>query len=124
LPLNTFLKHGIHWGGGSDYSVTPVAARFGLWASIERETLKGTYGAQPFGTAEAVDIHAALRSYTTWAARQLFLDKRIGSLELGKEADVAVWDRDMYEIPPRELKELKCDLTILHGEVVYAAAIP
>jgi hypothetical protein len=124
LPLNTFLKHGIHWGGGSDYSVTPVAARFGLWASIERETLKGTYGAQPFGTAEAVDIHAALRSYTTWAARQLFLDKQIGSLELGKDADVAVWDRDMYEVPSRELKELKCDLTILHGEVVYAAAIP
>jgi predicted amidohydrolase YtcJ len=124
LPLNTFLKHGIHWGGGSDYSVTPVAARFGLWASVERETLKGTYGAHPFGTAEAVDIHAALRSYTTWAARQLFLEKRIGSLELGKDADVAVWDRDMYEIPSPELKELKCDLTILHGEVVYAAAIP
>ncbi|MEA3105932.1 MAG: hypothetical protein QOI88_537 [Gammaproteobacteria bacterium] len=124
LPLNTFLKHGIQWGGGSDYSVTPVAARFGLWASIERETLKGTYGAHPFGTAEAVDIHAALRSYTTWAAHQLFLDKRIGSLELGKDADVAVWDRDMYEIPSPELKELKCDLTILHGEVVYAAAIP
>jgi predicted amidohydrolase YtcJ len=121
LPLNTFLKHGIHWGGGSDYSVTPVAARYGLWASVERETLKGTYGAHPFGTAEAVDIHAALRSYTIWGARQLFLEQRIGSLELGKDADIAVWDRDMYEIPSPELKNLKCELTILHGEVVYAA---
>ena len=42
IPLNTFLKNGIHWGGGSDYSVTPFAARYGLWASVERETLKGT----------------------------------------------------------------------------------
>jgi predicted amidohydrolase YtcJ len=121
LPLNTFLKHGIHWGGGSDYPITPVAARYGLWASVERETLKGNYGAHPFGTAEAVDIHAALRSYTIWAARQLFLEKRIGSLEPGKDADVAVWDRGMYEIPSTELKDLKCELTILHGEVVYDA---
>ncbi len=121
LPLDTFLKHGIHWGGGSDYPITPVAARYGLWASVERETLKGNYGPHPFGTAEAVDIHAALRSYTIWGAHQLFLEQRIGSLELGKDADIAVWDRDMYGIPSPELKNLKCELTILRGEVVYAA---
>jgi predicted amidohydrolase YtcJ len=124
LPLDTFLKHGIHWGGGSDYPITPVAARYGLWASVERETLKGNYGAHPFGTAEAVDIHAALRSYTIWGAHQLFLEQRIGSLEAGKDADIAVWNRDMYEIPSRELKNLKCELTILHGAVVYDAARP
>jgi predicted amidohydrolase YtcJ len=83
--------------------------------------LKGNYGPHPFGTAEAVDIHAALRSYTIWGAHQLFLEQRIGSLELGKDADIAVWDRNMYEIPSAELKNLKCELTILHGEVVYAA---
>src|SRR5208337_1568898 len=49
-PLKTFLKRGILWGGGSDYEVTPLPARYGLWASVERETLKGTYGAHPFGT--------------------------------------------------------------------------
>jgi predicted amidohydrolase YtcJ len=119
VPLNTFSKHGIHWGGGSDYPVTPIAARYGLWASVERETLKGTYGAHPFGTAESVDIHAALRSYTAWGARQLFLDDRIGSLEVGKDADIAVWDRDMYSMPARELRNLKCTMTLLHGRVVY-----
>ena len=122
VPLNTFLKNGIHWGGGSDYPVTPVDARHGLWASIERETLEGTYGAHPFGTAEAVDVHTALRSYTVWAARQLFLETRIGSLEPGKEADIAVWDRDLYTIPSRDIKELKCQLTLVHGAVVYDAA--
>jgi predicted amidohydrolase YtcJ len=119
VPLNTFLKHGIRWGGGSDYSVTPIAARYGLWASVERETLKGTFGPHPFGTAESVDIHAALRSYTVWGARQLFLDDRIGSLEIGKDADIAVWDRDMYSMPAQELRNLKCTLTLLHGRVVY-----
>jgi predicted amidohydrolase YtcJ len=122
VPLDTFRKNGIRWGGGSDYPVTPAAARYGLWASVERETLKGTFGPHPFGTAEAVDARTALRSYTVWAAHQLFLDRRIGSLEVGKDADIAVWDRDMYGIPSRQLKDLKCEMTLLHGNVVYDAA--
>lgn len=124
IPLNTFLKNGIRWGGGSDYSVTPIAARYGLWASVERETLKGTYGAHPFGTAESVDIRTALRSYTAWGARQLFLDDRIGSLEIGKDADIAVWDRNMYAMPARELRNLKCTMTLLRGQVVFDSDRP
>jgi predicted amidohydrolase YtcJ len=121
VPLHSFLSHGVRWGGGSDYPVTPIAARYGLWASVERETLKGTYGAHPFGSAESVDIHKALRSYTTWAAHQLFLGEQIGSLEVGKDADIAVWDRDMYKVPPEELKGLTCTLTLVRGAVVYEA---
>lgn len=119
LPLNTFLKHGILWGGGSDYPVTPIAARYGLWASIERETLKATYGARPFGTSESVDIRTALRSYTLWSARQLFLDRRIGSIETGKDADIAIWDRDMYTMPAEQLRDLKCKMTLLQGQIVF-----
>ena len=124
VPLGTFLKHGIHWSGGSDYPVTPVDARHGLWASVERETLKGTYGTHPFGTEEAVGVHAALRSYTIWAARQLFLETRIGSLEPGKDADIAVWDRDIYRIPSQEIKDLRCEMTLVRGAVVYDAGNP
>ena len=118
-PYHTYLSRGIIWGAGSDYSVTPLPARYGLWASMEREPLKGLYGKHPFGTAESVDVHTALRSYTAWAARQLFLEDRIGSIEPGKDADIAVWDQDMYTIPGEELRNLKCDMTIYHGEVVY-----
>jgi predicted amidohydrolase YtcJ len=118
-PLHTFQSHGIVWTGGSDYSVTPLPVRYGIWASVERETAKGVYGSHPFGMAEAVDVHTALRSYTAWAARQLFLEDKIGSLELGKDADIAVWDKDMYTIPSEQLRNLKCEMTIYHGEVVY-----
>jgi predicted amidohydrolase YtcJ len=124
VPLNTFARNGIRWGGGSDYSVTPLAARYGLWASVTRETAKGTYGSHPFGTAESVDIRTALRSYTTWGARQLFLEDRIGSLEIGKEADIAVWDRDMYALPAEGLRNLKCTMTLLHGELVFDSDRP
>ena len=118
-PFHTYMERGIVWGGGSDYSVTPLPARYGIWASVQRETLKGVYGKQPFGTAESVDVHTALRSYTAWAARQLFLEDKIGSIEPGKEADIAIWDQDMYTLPAAELHNLKCTMTIYHGQVVY-----
>lgn len=120
-PFRTFVRKGVRWAGGSDYSVTPFPARYGLWASVARETLNGTYGRTPFGTAEAVDVKTALRSYTAWAARQIFLDDRIGTIEVGKDADLAVWDRNPYEMPTPALKDLRCELTLVRGRAVFRA---
>jgi hypothetical protein len=118
-PFRSYLQRGIRWAGGSDYAVTPFAARYSLWASAARKTLNGTYGSQPFGTKEAIDIKTALRAQTIWAAHQMFLDGRIGSIEIGKEADLAVWQQDMYSVPTDALKDLKCVLTLFRGSVVY-----
>ena len=71
---------------------------------------------------ESVDIKTALRSYTIWAAHQLFLDDRIGSIEVGKDADIAVWDRDPYTVPTDSLKDMRCELTLFRGHIVYRAA--
>ncbi len=121
-PLHSFLDKGIHWASGSDYFVTPFAARNGIWSSIAREPLLGVYGGDPFGRGEAVDAHAALRSFTIWAAHQIFMDERIGSLEPGKRADIAVWDTDFYTAPTAAIKDAKCLMTLLDGEVVFGAA--
>jgi predicted amidohydrolase YtcJ len=118
-PFQTFVRKGIQWGGGSDYPVTPFAARHGIWASVSRQTLNGTYGAKPFGTAESVDVRTALRSYTAWAARRIFLEDRIGTIEVGKDADLAVWDRNPYTVPTDQLKDMRCGLTLVRGRVVF-----
>ena len=118
-PFQSYLQQGVIWAGGSDSPVTPIEARYGLWASIARETLKGTFGKTPFGTQQAVDIHAALRSYTAWAARQISADQDAGSLEVGKSADIAVWDRNPYTIPTAALKDMVCDMTIFRGRIVF-----
>lgn len=118
-PFKSYEKAGVIWAGGSDYSVTPYEARYGLWASVERETQAGAYGKKPFGMTESVSIHTALKSYTIWAAHQMFLDTQVGSLEVGKDADIAVWDKNMYAIPSAQLKDLKCELTMVAGTVVF-----
>ena len=81
--------------------------------------MNATYGPAPFGIKESIDIKTALRSYTLWAAHQLFLDDRIGSIEVGKDADIAVWDRDLYNVPTDDLKDLRCEMTVFRGKVVY-----
>ena len=123
-PFQTFVRKGIQWGGSSDYPVTPFAARYGVWASVARQTLNGTYGEKPFGTAESVDVRTALRSYTAWAARTMFLEDRVGTIEVGKEADLAVWDRNPYEVPTDQLKDMRCEMTLVRGQVVFRASVP
>ena len=91
-PFATFRARGMTWANGSDYGVTPFAARYGIWAAIAREPLLGTWGGDPFGRKESVDVKTALRAQTIWAARQMFLETKIGSIEPGKYADLAVWE--------------------------------
>ena len=122
-PFKTFRAKGMTWGNGSDYGVTPFPARYGIWAAIAREPLLGVYGKDPFGRAESVDVRTALRAVTIWAAREMFLEKKIGSIEVGKYADLAVWDRDFYSVPTAEIKDAKCLMTIFNGKVVFDAGI-
>jgi hypothetical protein len=60
-----------------------VCERFGLWCHSagspvrdlgfsDTRTAEGYVRASPFGTAEAIDAHTALKSHTIWAARQIF----------------------------------------------------
>lgn len=120
-PFATFKARGITWANGSDYGVTPFPARYGIWSAVTRETLLGSHG-DPFGRAEAVDVRTALRAATIWAARQMFLEEKIGSVEVGKYADLAVWDRDPYGVASGDLKEMRCLMTLFNGRVVYQAS--
>jgi len=119
LPMQSFIERGIRFGSSSDYDVSPFAPRLGLWAAVARETLLGTYGRNPWGQEESIGVMDALKSYTRWAARQVFLETKIGTVESGKYADLVVWDRNPLDIPTEEIKEMSALLTLMNGEVVH-----
>lgn len=123
IPLKTFLDRGIRWAASSDYSVTPFPPSYGIWASVAREALIGTYGKYPFGTAESISVHDALASFTRWNAHQVFMEDKIGSLEIGKYADLVIWDRDPYTVAVVDLMDMQADLTMLEGKVVYERVV-
>ena len=120
-PFRSFLERGIQWAGGSDFFVTPFPARYGIWSSITREPLLGVYGKDAFGRDESVDARTALRSYTIWAAHQMFMEDKIGSIEIGQYADIAIWDVDLYSAEAEAIKNMNCQMTLLEGEIDYRA---
>lgn len=120
-PLKTYLEKSVIWGSGSDYPVNPLPPRIGIWSSVVRQTLLNKYGKNVFGSEQAVDVYTALRSYTRWNAYLMFMERKMGSIEVGKYADIAVWDRDMLSIPPDEVRDVKCVMTMLSGRIVYKA---
>jgi hypothetical protein len=71
--------------------------------------------------SERLDLASLLRGYTIDAAYQLHMEDQIGSLAVGKRADLVVLDRNLFEIDPYEIHQARVLMTILDGEVVYAA---
>jgi imidazolonepropionase-like amidohydrolase len=63
------------------------------------------------------DPYAALRGNTRIAAETLGVDDQMGSIEPGKDANLAVWTGD--PIDPRS----SCELTFVYGKIVYDAKV-
>ena len=66
-----------------------------------------------------MDVKTALRSYTHLGRAPDLSRHRIGSIEVGKDADLAVWDRDPYTVPTTALKDMRAELTLVKGREVY-----
>jgi predicted amidohydrolase YtcJ len=86
---------------------------------------------QEFGQAEAplqppiterLDMKAMIRGYTIDAAYQLHMEDDVGSLEVGKKADLIVLDKNLFEVPTYEIHTVNVNSTFIDGEEVYSAA--
>ena len=53
------------------------------------------------------------------ASTTIGADKEAGSLEVGKWADIAVWDRNPYTVPTAALKDMVCEATWFRGRIVF-----
>lgn len=73
-----------------------------------------------YGENQKLSRLDALRALTIWPAWLGFDEEKLGSLEPGKHADFVVLDRDYLECPPEELRQIRAQLTVMGGEVVFA----
>ena len=65
------------------------------------------------------ELLAVLKMHTINGAYQMHQERDIGSLEVGKYADLIVLDRNLFRIPTEEISETKVLLTMLGGKIVY-----
>ncbi len=105
---------------GSDFPVESANPLLGLFAAVTRRDLAGELPAAGWYPEERLSREETLRGFTLDAAYSLFLDEAVGSLEVGKRADIVVFDRDPLRVPVDEIPAVRVDLTLVDGDIVFS----
>ena len=119
VPLRTMLKAGVCVAFGADVPAFPSHRPLdSIRCAMDRKTLSG----RQLDKGEAISFMEALKMHTLSAAYLASDEDKLGSLEPGKLADLAVWNKDLRKISSAaDLKGLAVVSTYVGGKRVYAA---
>ena len=98
---------------GTDFPIEDISPIYTFYAAIARKHLNGT-PSEGFQMENALTREQALRSITIWVAKGCFLEDRKGSIEVGKDADFVILDRDIMTVDEREIPATKAIQTHLN----------
>ena len=116
-PLRTYLDRGIRVFANSDMTSAHYNPFLGIYSAVTRRTSQGVQ----LGSAECISIEDALQIFIKNGAWYCGLEDSVGSLKVGKQADLAVLDRDILSIPSEEIKDVKVIRTLIAGQEVFKA---
>ncbi|UCH37614.1 MAG: amidohydrolase family protein, partial [Candidatus Bathyarchaeota archaeon] len=117
FAARSFLDAGVRIAAHSDHSASPFPPLMGIHALVNRKTTSG----KPIGQTQRVSVLEALRLYTINAAFHSFDEHELGSLEIGKYADMVVLGEDILTVPPDSIINIPVELTMVNGKIVYCA---
>ena len=117
LPLKKYLDFGIRPTVEADMGDEALGRP--IW-TVGKAVCRCVDGSDRiWGKEQKVSRQDALRMKTIWAAAYVGDEKKLGSIEVGKLADLAVLDGDYMSVSEDQISELEVDLTIVGGKVVY-----
>lgn len=118
-PIQSLFDAGIRVASGSDF---PVQTDRPLEA-IQEGVLRAYPGEEDGTTlppdSEKATVEEMLQSYTLNGAIANFREDEVGTIEVGKKADLLVLDQNLLEIDPSKINDTKELMTVFNGEVVY-----
>jgi predicted amidohydrolase YtcJ len=121
FPAAELWRAGALVAGGSDYPVDPLRPFVQIETAVDRtgEAIPGVFpGALAAG--EAIDdLLAVVKMHTINAAAQLHHERDIGSLEVGKQADLVVLSQNLFRVPTEQISETRVLLTMTGGRIVF-----
>lgn len=115
FPAHSLLNNGATIAGASDWPISTPEPWKAIYQAITRKGPKGVLNA-----GEAIDLQTMLQAYTLNAARAMGLERQVGSLEVGKQADMIVLDRDVLSLAPEALRDTQVLQTWFAGKRIYA----
>jgi predicted amidohydrolase YtcJ len=116
-PARSMLQAGTTICGASDW---PVSSANPFEAIYCAETRKGPMGV--LDSTQCMPRMEMMYAYTIEAAKALMLEKKIGSLQAGKYADMILLDRDVLSVSPEEMQATHVRWTMFEGRMVYDAS--
>lgn len=111
---------GIPTAGGSDAPVVSFDIMENIYFAVTRKNINGV----PDGgwlPDEKLTVDEAVRLFTIDAAYASYSETENGSIEIGKNADLVVFDQDIYSIEPDTIKDVRILRTVVGGKTVYEA---
>jgi predicted amidohydrolase YtcJ len=112
LPIKTAIELGLHPTLHADSPMFPADPFSLMKTAITRKTKSGKY----LGLEQAISPQKALRTMTINAAWQLNMETKIGSIEVGKLADLTLISHNLYQLPTERWSEIKVQGVWLAGE--------
>jgi predicted amidohydrolase YtcJ len=125
--MNSVLKAGGRVAFGSDWPAAGYVSTYrpldAIQVAVTRAILP-QYGRDQFTPVlppvnERITLDQALKAYAIDAAYVLGLEDRIGSLKVGKLADIVVLEKDLHKIAPSEISTTKVKMTMMNGRITY-----
>ncbi len=123
-PVKSLIASGAVQSFGTDW---PAAAYLSTWKPLTQievavtRRLPGRRDVPARNPAEALSVAQAVRALTHGSAWQLGVERELGSLEVGKRADLIMLDRDIFRIDPSTIAAGRSLLTMVDGRVVWDA---
>jgi len=115
--IKSFHDAGLVVAGSSDSPVTPSNPLIGIYATITRRAKTG----QVVTPKECLSPIQALVMHTINGAYASFEEDIKGSITQGKLADMVVLSDNLLKVPPERLREIKVEMTIINGRIVWEA---
>lgn len=115
---NTFIKKGIPLQFGSDAPFDIIKPILGLQAAVSRQ---GPPGEPPDGwfPEEKLSLENSIRAFTALPAWTAYRENELGSITVGKWADMTIFERDLFEVEPESWGEVDVEMTIIDGQVEF-----
>jgi len=114
FAARSFLDAGVKVAAHSDHSASPFPPLMGIHALVNRVTKTG----KPIGQSQKISVMEAIKLYTINAAYHSFDEDSLGSIEVGKYADMVVLGKDILTVPPETIIDIPIDITIVGGRFI------
>ncbi|WP_022819766.1 amidohydrolase [Fusobacterium russii] len=118
FALKSMERAGLIQTGGSDCPVETYEPLKGIYAAVTRQDMEG-YPKEGFLSEERLSVYEALCMYTKNVHYATGQEIVLGTLEIGKFADLVVLEKDLFSINMNEIKDIKVEQTYVAGNCVF-----